>query len=125
LTYSKIKGIYKMQADINALRIDVDKLLKSSGLSPSSILEALISVDGAGSGLDADKLDGYESSEFLLNNGYTASDILSKLLTVDGAGCGLDADKLDGVELSTIYSKYDPVYLGVNYNLNNATTNGM
>ena len=52
--------------------------------------------DGAGSGLDADLLDGKQSGHFLAASNYTASDVLAKLRTVDGAGSGLDADLLDG-----------------------------
>jgi len=72
-------------------------------------------VDGAGSLLDADLLDGQHAAAFeaagalaahliaanphaqyLLASGYTAADVLSKLLGVDGAGSGLDADLLRG-----------------------------
>jgi len=52
--------------------------------------------DGAGSGLDADLLDGQQGSFYLSASTYTAADVLSKLLTVDGIGSGLDADLLDG-----------------------------
>jgi hypothetical protein len=52
--------------------------------------------DGAGSGLDADLLDGYDSGYFLPADSYTAADVKTKLLTVDGAGSGVDADLLDG-----------------------------
>lgn len=63
--------------------------------------------DGAGSGLDADLLDGQQGSYYtniparlgytpLNTANYTAADILAKLLTVDGAGSGVDADTLDG-----------------------------
>ena len=63
--------------------------------------------DGAGSGLDADLLDGQQGSWYtdiaarlgyapLNAASYTASDIRTKLLTVDGAGSGVDADLLDG-----------------------------
>ncbi|MCW2370197.1 hypothetical protein [Sphingobium sp. B11D3D] len=67
--------------------------------------------DGAGSGLDADLLDGQDSNYFTnivarlgytpLNASlYTAADILAKLATVDGSGSGLDADLLDGINSS-------------------------
>lgn len=49
-----------MNGDINALRIDVDALIKA-GL-PANLLASLLTVDGATSGLDADKLDGVELS---------------------------------------------------------------
>ena len=57
--------------------------------------------DGAGSGLDADLLDGKHASSFLLAAAYTAADILSKLKGVDGSGSGLDADMLDGKHASS------------------------
>ena len=57
--------------------------------------------DGAGSGLDADLLDGFNSSYFVAASGYVASDVLGKLLTVDGAGSGLDADLWDGNQFAT------------------------
>jgi hypothetical protein len=69
------------------------------------VLSKLLTVDGAGSGLDADLLDGLSGasyalasslSSYLLISSYTAADVLAKLLTVDGAGSGLDADLLDG-----------------------------
>lgn len=52
--------------------------------------------DGAGSGLDADLLDGQQGSYYLAASSYTAGDVKTKLLTVDGAGSGVDADLLDG-----------------------------
>ena len=63
--------------------------------------------DGAGSGLDADLLDGQQGSYYtnvVARLGYTplnaasynAGDILGKLTSVDGSGSGLDADLLDG-----------------------------
>lgn len=65
------------------------------------------SNDGAGSGLDADLLDGQDGSYYtnitarlgytpLNSTSYTAADIKAKLLTVDGSGSGIDADLLDG-----------------------------
>lgn len=74
--------------------------------------------DGAGSGLDADLLDGKHSSDFATSaqgtkadnalpaSSYTASDILTKLKTVDGPGSGLDADTLDGVNVSGLGRAY-------------------
>ena len=53
--------------------------------------------DGAGSGLDADLLDGQEGSYYLPASSYTAADVLAKIKTVDGSGSGLDADTVDGL----------------------------
>ncbi|SNS20407.1 hypothetical protein SAMN06295912_102252 [Sphingomonas laterariae] len=77
--------------------------------------------DGAGSGLDADLLDGQQGSYYtdvvgrlgytpLNAAGYTASDIRAKLLTVDGSGSGIDADLLDGQDGS--YYSNVPARLG-------------
>ena len=63
--------------------------------------------DGAGSGLDADLLDGQDGSWYAniparlgyvpLNSAtYSAADVLGKVLSLDGTGSGLDADLLDG-----------------------------
>lgn len=64
--------------------------------SASDILTSLKTVDGAGSGLDADLLDGLHAASFVFLGSYTAADVLAKTLTVDGSGSGLDADLLDG-----------------------------
>ena len=72
--------------------------------SASEILTAVKTVDGSGSGLDADLLDGQHGSYYYAAsnpNGYTndqtASEILTAIKTVDGSGSGLDADLLDGI----------------------------
>jgi len=69
-------------------------------------------VDGVGSGLDADTVDSLHANEFataeqgakadaaLPAASYTAEDILTKIETVDGADSGLDADLLDGQHAS-------------------------
>lgn len=77
-------------------------------LTAADILNAVKTVDGPGSGLDADKLDGQEGSYYRnasnLNAGtvpsdrLSANDLLTLIKGVDGSGCGLDADKLDGIE---------------------------
>ncbi|MGQ3289043.1 hypothetical protein [Sphingopyxis sp.] len=57
--------------------------------------------DGSGSGLDADMLDGLNSSAFLQLANFIGSEVLSRLVTVDGSGSGLDADLLDGYHASS------------------------
>lgn len=52
--------------------------------------------DGAGSGSDADLLDGQHGSYYLAAASYTAADVKAKMLTQDGSGSTLDADLLDG-----------------------------
>lgn len=99
----------------------------------ASVVDALqwhAGNDGAGSGLDADLLDGNEAAAFLLNtevaktadtflrrnsvNGAyeakTITDILNELTTVDGSGSGLDADMVDGIDAGGMlktYAMYD------------------
>jgi len=65
--------------------------------TPQEVLTALKVVDGAGSGLDADTLDGISSAAFLQNG----DQIMVLVLEADGTGSGLDADRLDGHDSST------------------------
>lgn len=51
---------------------------------------------GPGSGLDADTLDGYEASDFILATDIGGGSIMSAVLAADGAGSGLDADLFHG-----------------------------
>ena len=80
--------------------------LDASGYTAADVLTKIKTVDGAGSGLDADLLDGISSAGYATTaalalkldaSAYTAADVLTKLLAVDGVGSGLDADMLDGI----------------------------
>ena len=64
--------------------------------SPEEALAAIKAVDGVGSALDSDTLDGLSSAAFLQNE----EQVIALLLGVDGAGSGLDADRLDGHDSS-------------------------
>ena len=90
---------------------------QDSERTPEELLAAIITVDGANSGLDSDLLDGEDSSYYLNydnftntpgqnQNSDTPSQILAKLITVDGSGSGLDADLLDG-ENGSYYLDYE------------------
>ena len=61
------------------------------GGTANDILTKLKTVDGTGSGLDADLLDGAEGSSYL-----KIANLLTELKKVGGSGSGLDADLLDG-----------------------------
>ena len=74
----------------------------------TEILTAIKTVDGSGSGLDADLLDGQNGSYYLAATEYTASDVLTKIKTVDGSGSGLDADTVDGIQASS-FGRVDAV----------------
>src|SRR5262245_60045476 len=61
------------------------------------LLDKLRLVDGPGSGLDADTVQGMTPAE--LRPAFTpptAAETLAALRTVDGAGSGLDADTVQG-----------------------------
>jgi len=62
--------------------------------TPEQVRDKLRQVDGAGSGVDADQLDGIDSTDFV----RTARQVLDRLRTVDGEGSGVDADRLDGLD---------------------------
>lgn len=98
------------------------------GSTAASILTLLKTVDGTGSGLDADLWDGKELADLALSDvgddatyaktdvagagaandvgdatgDSTAAKLLTLVKTVDGAGSGLDADLLDGVQLAAL-----------------------
>lgn len=57
-------------------------------------------MDGLNSHLDADRLDGFDSSAFV----RTAEQLRTLLLDADGAGSTLDADRLDGLDSTAFVS---------------------
>ncbi len=72
--------------------------LDASAYTAADVLAKMVSVDGAGSLLDADTVDGKHATDFMAATGFTGAAILALLLGVDGSGSGLDADTLDGVD---------------------------
>jgi hypothetical protein len=123
LTLRLVKGspLTHGEADDNFTNLnnELATKLNSSSYTASDVLAKLLTVGGAGSGLDADLLDGQSSAYYTdiparlgytpqNAAGYTAADVRTKLLTVDGAGSGIDADLLDGVNGAT-YARQDTV----------------
>ena len=97
----ELATVTEAQAGIDALRALTPSAAKAA------ILGWLLAQDGAGSGIDADLLDGQQGAYYIdiparlgfnpLNAAlYTAADVRGKLITVDGSGSGVDADLLDG-----------------------------
>jgi hypothetical protein len=79
-------------------------LLTASG----DIIGSLRGQDGAGSGLDADFLDGIDSTGFV----QTKEDVVRLLVQADGSGSGVDADRLDGLDSAAfVQTKEDVVRL--------------
>ena len=126
-TGAEIKALYEAEADTNAFTDAASAKLAgieagaTGDQTAAEILTALKTVDGTGSGLDADLLDGQSSAYYATaasvssnttaiaantsklsgieagaTGDQTAAEILTALKTVDGAGSGLDADLLDG-----------------------------
>ena len=79
------------------------------GGTPAELLASLSTVDGPGSGLDADTVDGLTPAEIAALGGSTdtAAQVLTKLLTVDGDGSGLDADTVDGMQAASFAATAD------------------
>ena len=110
---SQAASYYGIASDVTAAFLRANNSLLSSSYTAADVLAKLITVDGAGTTLDADLLDGQQGAYYgiasdvtaaflrannsLLSSSYTAADVLAKVLTVDGAGSGLDADLLDGI----------------------------
>ena len=80
------------------------RYLKLTDYTDAAVLGKVKAVDGAGSGLDADTLDGLQAADldakYLKLADYTDAAVLNKVKAVDGAGSGLDADTLDGQQAS-------------------------
>ncbi len=72
----------------------------------AEVLAKLLTVDGTGSGLDADKLDGQEGSYYapaadylaLAGGQMTGNITMAAAETVDGRDLSVDGTKLDGIE---------------------------
>lgn len=102
------------EVDANFTNLNDDKL-ESSEYTASDVLTKVKTVDGTGSGLDADLLDGNESTAFATSaQGDLADSALQNLVedttpqlggnldvngfTVDGRNVSSDGSKLDGIE---------------------------
>jgi len=94
-------------------------------INATDILDKLKTVDGSGSGLDADLLDGHDTVFFAPQSdtytkaevdGYVAdatmsdAGILEAVKRVDGTGSGIDADLLDGYN-STYFAPASTIIL--------------
>ena len=96
----------KVNENFNTIVSEINGLLDESNINldkasfRAALLVALKAVDGVGSGLDADLLDG-ESGDYYFD---TAAEALIKIKTVDGTLSGLDADLLDGKHYADIQS---------------------
>jgi len=121
--YYRIDGTTPLIADFNAggHRISqiADGVVDTDATSYSQVINWLqgksdyghthtptsIQPQGSGSGLDADLLDGYNSTDFIM----VGANINPGQIQPQGADSGLDADMLDGKHSSEFFSDINPV----------------
>jgi hypothetical protein len=93
-----------LKNEVEALEASVAGIDLSVFLATANLLTAMKAVDGAGSGLDADLLDGLHASAFARTSDLTGllatADLQYQIWLVDGAGSWIDADLLDGMHAS-------------------------
>jgi hypothetical protein len=73
-------------SNVDGLQTALDAKLSSSSYTAADVLTKIKTVDGAGSGLDADLLDGISSASFLRSD---AADTMSGALTINTTGRAL------------------------------------
>lgn len=111
VTVTPVGGIAATDAQAAIAELDTEKLAASS-YTAADVLSKLLTVDGAGSGLDADLLDGNSSAAFALSAtsltagaGLTGGGDLSASRTFDvGAGTGITVNAND-VALDTLHAR--------------------
>ena len=79
--------------------VEIVALKDLSNVADSDILTKLLNVDGSGSGLDADKLDGMETTTTPTANSIPVTDAngFLNVFINQGSGSGLDADLVRGL----------------------------
>lgn len=85
--------VVRLRSALDGIDTDMHAKLDTAVYTASDILSKMTSVDGAGSGLDADLLDGSQASDFAAStHGHAAA-------TTDAAGfmSTTDKTKLDGI----------------------------
>ena len=92
---------------IDGAKLDNIEVGATADMSNTEILEGIKTVDGTGSGLDADLLDGNEGTYYLDYDNFTNTpyilsntEIVQIILDNDGEFSGIDADLLDGANSS-------------------------
>jgi hypothetical protein len=92
----------KLNENLDAIDAAVHALVESiaEGEPAANILAKLLTVDGPGSGLNADLFRGLAPANFAPADAVTPTALLNAIKTVDGVGSGLDAELLGGVPAS-------------------------
>lgn len=80
---------------------DLENFVRLAHFTPEKVLELVERVDGHGSNLDADLLDGRQGDTYVYVEDYEDLDVLNKIKNVHGHGSGLDADTVDRMTCSS------------------------
>lgn len=106
-TLQEVVNFIKKNRDIlSKLKIDniiglpeaLDALVPKQWWLSEKFADRIKEVDGTGSGIDADLLDGYDSKDFWKKSELNNAKIRELLGENQGAGTGIDADLLDGLD---------------------------
>lgn len=119
------QGVAELATQAEANGGTDDQRIITALKAKNALLAWLLTLDGAGSGIDADLLDGQHGSFYtniparlgytpLNAAAFTAAAVRAMLLTVDGAGSGIDADLLDGLDASAFLKAIDATRYGSN-----------
>jgi len=81
-------GNASITATVDGLQTALDSKLNSTSYTAADVLTKIKTVDGAGSGLDADLLDGYDSSRFMRRTGKGNAIVGGGWMTVATCGGG-------------------------------------
>ncbi len=111
-------------SNVDGLQTALDAKLASSSYTASDVLTKIKTVDGAGSGLDADLLDGLSSASFATSaQGTLAANALPKS---GGAMTGAITTNstFDGRDVATDGAKLDGIAAGATNTVTNATHTG-
>ena len=91
----------------DGIKLDNIEVGATADMSNTEIFNAVLTLDGTGSQLDADKLDGQEGTYYLDYDNFTNTphilsntEIVQIILDNDGEFSGIDADFLDGANSS-------------------------
>lgn len=99
-------NIADLRDDLTDLQEEVDQMVLS-GETPQSILTKLKTVDGTGSGLDADLLDGNHASAFAqASHSHSWGSITNTPTTMAGYGI---VDGVDNAEFTVVSSSVDAI----------------
>ena len=98
-------------ANVDGLQTALDAKLNSTSYTASDVLNKVKTVDGFGSGLDADTVDGFHSSQFLRRD---ANDTFTRTLTYTGGGEGLIIGAIRGRAIGDQSSQFIQIYEHVN-----------